>query len=65
MNNDRKRLEDLIMRLADDQQIMAEIYEMTNRAVYIFHPWDGRQFRMCEGCDTKCLSEHLSELPSI
>lgn len=36
MNNDRKRLEDLIMRLADDQQIMAEIYEMTNRAVYIF-----------------------------
>ena len=36
MNNDRKRLEDLIMRLADDQQIMVEIYEMTNRAVYIF-----------------------------
>ena len=24
------------MRLADDQQIMAEIYELTNRAVYIF-----------------------------
>ena len=36
MNKDRKRLEDLIMRLADDQQIIAEIYELTNRAVYIF-----------------------------